>query len=649
MNTTKDTTVKFYPAAGFWKERTDAIIDKAIPYQWKALNNEIPGAPGSHAVQNFRIASGEVKGERKGTIFQDSDIAKWIEAAAYSLRFKPDAELESIIDELVRLIEKSQMSDGYVNTYFIASGRTSERWSDLVMGHELYCAGHMMEAAVAYFYATGKRTFLDVMCRYADYIGTVFGQEEHQNPGFDGHPEIELALHRLAEATGNSKYTEMAHYFVNIRGSVPNFHIGKAAMEGMIPKSKWFGSDYYLADKPVREMTGAQGHSVRAMYLYCAMADQYLKTRDASLLTALKKIWNNVVQKHMYITGGLGSQAHGERFSIDYDLPNDTCYTETCASIGLAMWAWRMLSIEKKGIYADIMENAVFNGILSGMSLDGTKYFYVNPLQLIPRTAEFRHDHAHVTPARVSWFDCACCPTNVARFILQFMEYLCSVNNEGLWIHHFAQGRCVAEADGQKIQLKMKTNYPWDGKVSIRLDLQRSAEFTVFVRVPRWCSSYSLTVNNGPITPVAQTENNGYIGIRREWHTNDSITLELEMSVRFIRTNINVSENAGKVALQRGPLIYCAEEADNGAGLHMYSIKNGRKTCLVQDSNLPPGTIAIEAEACFEKYSAELNDLYFEYLSDREMGSKTLRFIPYYQWGNRKPGNEMSVWFNTTP
>ncbi|HUH44384.1 MAG TPA: hypothetical protein VLZ44_04360, partial [Treponemataceae bacterium] len=247
------------------------------------------------------------------------------------------------------------------------------------------------------------------------------------------------------------------------------------------------------------------------------------------------------------------------------------------------------------------------------------------------------------------WFDCACCPTNVARFILQFMEYLCSVNNEGLWIHHFAQGRCVAEADGQKIQLKMKTNYPWDGKVSIRLDLQRSAEFTVFVRVPRWCSSYSLTVNNGPITPVAQTENNGYIGIRREWHTNDSITLELEMSVRFIRTNINVSENAGKVALQRGPLIYCAEEADNGAGLHMYSIKNGRKTCLVQDSNLPPGTIAIEAEACFEKYSAELNDLYFEYLSDREMGSKTLRFIPYYQWGNRKPGNEMSVWFNTTP
>ncbi|HOE07601.1 MAG TPA: glycoside hydrolase family 127 protein [Treponemataceae bacterium] len=645
MNTTKDTALQFTPAAGFWKERTDAVIYKAIPYQWKALNNEIPGAPGSHAVQNFKIAAGEVKGERKGTIFQDSDIAKWIEAAAYSLRFKPDAELEGIIDELVRLIEKSQMSDGYVNTYFIASAKTSERWSDLVMGHELYCAGHMMEAAAAYFKVTGKRTLLDVMCRYADYIGTVFGHGENQNPGFDGHPEIELALHRLAEAAGNKKYAELANYFVDIRGSVPNFHIGKAAMEGMIPKTRWFGSDYYLADKPVREMTGAQGHSVRAMYLYCAMADQYVKTRDASLLTALKKIWNNVVQKHMYITGGLGSHAHGERFSIDYDLPNDTCYTETCASIGLAMWAWRMLSIEKKGIYADIMEKAVFNGILSGMSLDGTKYFYVNPLKLLPEVTKFRHDHAHVAPERVSWFDCACCPTNAARFILQFTEYLCSADTDGLWIHHFAQGRAAAVVDENTIQLEMKTNYPWDGDVDISLGIDKSEEFSVYLRIPHWCSKYTLAVNKNPILNSPH-ENNGYICIRREWHSNDIITLNLEMAVRFIQTNSNVSENAGKIALQRGPLIYCAEEADNGKGLHLYSIKAGKKACLVQDSSLPSGTIAIEAEASFEKDTADPKDLYFEYVSDREMGSKTLRFIPYYQWGNRKPGNEMSVWFN---
>lgn len=647
MDTTKErkASVKMIPRGGFWKDRTDAIICEAIPYQWKALNNKIPGAPPSHAVQNFRIAAGEDKGERQGTIFQDSDIAKWIEAASYSLRLEPNVELEKTIDDLIVLIQKSQMADGYVNTYFIASSQTSGRWSDLVMGHELYCAGHMIEASVAYFYVTGKKTFLNVMCKYADYIGTVFGQGENQNHGFDGHPEIELALHRLAEATGEIKYAELANYFVDIRGSVPNFHKGKAAKDGMIPNSKWFDSDYYLADKPVREMSGAQGHSVRAMYLYSAMADQYLMTNDDTLLIALKRIWDNVVKKHLYITGGLGAHPYGERFSIDYDLPNDTCYTETCASIGLAMWSWRMLCVEKKREYTDIMERTIYNGILSGISLDCTKYFYVNPLYLNPAVANFRQDHAHVTPSRLPWFDCACCPTNVARFVLLFTEYMYSFNNEGLWIHHFADGSAVAYKGKNKVTLNMKTNYPWDGKVTFSIDPEEIEEFNLHMRIPGWCSTYKVTINSIPLQDDNLLSENGYLCITRSWNKGDLICLEMEMPVRFISTNSKVHDNAGKIAIQRGPVLYCAEATGNEAEFQLFCINLSKVATLVHDPSLPEGTVAIDVPAVYNKIPETSDQLYVDFVPEGELKTKIMRFIPYYQWGNRNPGNAMSVWF----
>lgn len=639
--------VSFIPTDGFLKQCTSAMIEKALPYQWKALNNEVHGAPASHAVENFRIAAGEASGTPKGTIFQDSDVAKWIEAAAYSLKLKPDSGLEARIDELIRLIEKSQLPDGYVNTYFIAAAGLEKRWSDLVMGHELYCAGHMIEAAVVYYEATGKKTLLDVMCRYADYIGSVFGKNEGQNPGFDGHPEIELALHRLAKATGRVQYAELANHFVDARGSIPNFHIGRAAMEGMIPKSRWFYADYYLADKPVRSMTEAEGHAVRAMYLYCAMADQYLMTGDEALLTALHSIWKNVTDRRMYITAGLGSQAHGERFTIDYDLPNDTCYTETCASIGLALWAKRMLRISPEGEYADIIERALYNGILSGVSLDGSKYLYVNPLAVYPDVARSRHDHAHVTPERVSWFDCACCPTNLARFILSYNESMCTACKNTLWMHQYGQGYADIRSPGGNIRIAVDTDYPWNGLISIKIESGKPEEVSLRLRIPGWCRSYRLSVNNTIQPQESLVLDKGYVCLNRVWTSGDSVALELDMPVRFILSNPKVRENAGKAAVQRGPVVYCAEEIDNGPDIHSFFVDPSAGAKLVHIPDLPKGTKVIEVQAVREAQNRGGDRLYDEFEESGAMEKATLRLIPYYQWGNRRPGQAMSVWLQT--
>jgi DUF1680 family protein len=323
---------------GFWKERADRVARRAVPYQWDALNNGIPGATPSNAVENFRIAAGESTGEIKGMVFQDSDVGKWIEAAAYTLASHPDAELEATIDELIRLIGKAQQPDGYLNTYFTLV-KPNERWSDLVQGHELYSAGHLIEAAVAYYSATGKRSLLDVMCRCADHINDLFGPEEDKKHGFDGHPEIELALYRLADATGEEKYVRLADYFIDVRGSIPDFYTGRPVKEGMAYDTRWYMNDYYNAQGPARELRAAEGHAVRAMYLYAAMADQCRRSGDEEPLGTLHRLWRSVVQRRMYVTAGIGLQAHGERFTIDYALPGDTAYADTCASVGLVFWA----------------------------------------------------------------------------------------------------------------------------------------------------------------------------------------------------------------------------------------------------------------------------------------------------------------------
>jgi Uncharacterized protein conserved in bacteria len=362
----------------FWSEYQKLVKEVVIPYQWEALNDNVPDADPSYAIKNFRIAAGEEQGEFGGMVFQDSDVAKWLEAVAYSLTINPDPELEALADKTIDLIAKAQQPDGYLNTYFTIKS-PDKKWTNLQECHELYCAGHMMEAAAAYYHATGKKKLLDVMCRFADHIAAVFGVEPGKLKGYDGHQEIELALVKLYKATGNEKYLKLSKYFIDERGQEPYFFEEEWRKRNKI--SFWSNSvsekpneSYHQSHKPVREQSEAVGHAVREVYMCTGMADIAAETGDKELFEACKRLWDNIVNRQMYITGGIGSTNHGEAFSFDYDLPNDTIYAETCASVGLIFFAHRMLQIEAKGNYADVMERALYNTVISGMAKDGRHF-----------------------------------------------------------------------------------------------------------------------------------------------------------------------------------------------------------------------------------------------------------------------------------
>ncbi|MBE3113363.1 MAG: glycoside hydrolase family 127 protein, partial [Actinobacteria bacterium] len=386
----------------FWSRYVELIRDTVIPYQWEVLNDRIPGVTPSHSIKNYRIASGLEQGEFQGMVFQDTDVAKWIEAVAYSIETKPDLELEKTVDGVIDIIEKVQQPDGYLNTYYTLK-EPGKRWTNFRECHELYCAGHMIEAAVAYYEATGKRKLLDIMCRFTDYIDSVIGPEPGKIKAYPGHQEIELALVKLYKATGNEKYLKLSKYFIDERGKEPYYFDIEAKKRGNVlhyPEFAKFDRKYAQTHLPVRQQTTAEGHAVRAVYMYSAMADIAAETGDTELLEACRRIWNNIVTKRMYITGSIGSTEFGESFTCDYDLPNDTNYSETCASIGLMLFAYRMLQIEAKSCYADIMEKALYNTVLDGISLDGNSFFYVNPLEVWPEASEKSKIKGHVKVTR---------------------------------------------------------------------------------------------------------------------------------------------------------------------------------------------------------------------------------------------------------
>jgi DUF1680 family protein len=397
----------------FWTPFQKLVKNVVVPYQQAVLEDKIEGVEKSGAIQNFRIAAGLAEGDFYGMVFQDSDVAKWLEAVAYSLELEPNTELEAYADEIIEIIGKAQQPDGYLNTYFTIKD-PDRRWQNLQECHELYCAGHMIEAAVAYYEATGKKKFLTIVQRMADHICNRFGPDKHR--GIPGHQEIELALLKLYRATGEGRYRDLAGYFLDERGTEPNFFAEESE------KRQWnhFGIDpedrlYAQNHAPVREQNTAEGHSVRAMYMYTAMADYAAETGDAAMANACRALFNNVANKRMFITGGIGSTVEGEAFSIDYDLPNDITYNETCASVGLVFFTRKMLDLEPDANYADVMEKALYNGVLSGMQLDGKKFFYVNPLEVIPGVSGKLAGYKHVKPVRPGWYACACCPPNVAR------------------------------------------------------------------------------------------------------------------------------------------------------------------------------------------------------------------------------------------
>jgi uncharacterized protein len=624
----------------FWSDYVKLVQDVVIPYQWEALNDNVADAEPSYAIRNFKIAAGELEGEFGGMVFQDSDLAKWLEAVGYSLEVRSDKKLEELADSAIDLIGKAQMEDGYINTYF-ALKAPDKRWTNLWECHELYCAGHMIEAAVAYYNATGKKKFLDIMCRFADYIDTVFGLEPEKLKGYPGHEEIELALVKLYKTTGNERYLNLSKYFIDERGNEPNYFIEEWEKRGHY--SHWArgpvstpDASYNQAHIPVREQTEAVGHSVRAVYLYTAMADIAAETGDAKLLEACRNLWKDIVKKKMYITGGIGSTVHGEAFTFAYDLPNDTVYAETCASIGLIFFAHRMLQMEAKSEYADVIERALYNVVTSSMALDGAHFFYVNPLDVWPEASEKNPTRRHVKPVRQKWFGCACCPPNVSRLLASLGQYIYTRNEDSIYAHLYIGGEGEFEIKNQKVKLSQSNNYPWNGNINFKVSTENIVQFSLALRIPGWCKKHKISVNGSEVNAVYA---DGYALINTEWKNGDSVELELDMPVEFLVSNPKVRANSGKIALQRGPLVYCIEEADNGSNLSALYICTDAEFKEGTDSELPEGSVTLEGKGF---RTCDDSDELYSSLNNKEI-PVNIKAVPYFVWGNRKPG-EMLVW-----
>ena len=624
----------------FWSRTRETVRREGIPYQWRALNDMIPDAEPSYCMRNFRIAAGKEQGQHAGCVFQDSDIAKWLEGAAFSLRWHPDPELEATIDGAIDTVVAAQQPDGYLDTYYIFGG-LDKRWTNLKDHHELYCAGHLLEAAVAYYQVTGKRVLLDAMIRYVDYIDSVLGPEEGKLHGYPGHPVIEMALMRLYAVTGDPKHLKLAKYFVDQRGQRPLFFKDEDERNHNVFywKDSYFQYQYYQAGMPLREQTEAQGHAVRAMYLYSGAADVARETGDAELADVCRRLWASTVRRRMYVTGAIGSSEYGEAFTFDYDLPNDTIYGETCAAIGLVFFARRMLALEAKGEYADVMERALYNGVISGMQLDGKKFFYVNPLEVLPEASLKDHGKCRVKVERQKWFGCACCPPNIIRLLASLEDYIYSVNGSEVYLHLYVGGGLETTVDGKPVRLDVRTNYPWDGDVAVTV--KDAASFALKLRVPGWCRGWSLRVNGAAVTPEVK---DGYVALDRAWAAGDVVELSLDMPVALVRANPRVYEDAGKVAVTRGPLVYCLEEADNTRNLHLIRLGNiapGDFEVAWKPDKL--GGIVELTSPGLRESDAGWGETLYSGVNAVETSPARLTWIPYYSWANRDPG-EMRVW-----
>ncbi len=566
-------------------------------------------------------------------IFWDSDVAKWLEAASYSLATHPDAQLEAQVDEVVALLAAAQQPDGYLNSHF-TSVEPERRWTNLRDRHELYCAGHLIEAGVAHYQATGQRALLDVVARYADHIGAVFGLGPGQKRGYSGHEEIELALVKLYRVTGERRYLALSQYLVDERGRQPHYFDLEAWARGEDPAAYWAARNlppemrysYMQAHEPVREQREVTGHAVRAMYLYSAMADLAVETGDESLLAACRRLWHHLCDKNLYITGGIGPSGQNEGFTRDYDLPNESAYAETCASIGLVFWSHRMLQSACDRRYADVMERALYNGVLSGVSLDGERFFYENPLA---STGSFH---------RQPWFDCACCPPNLARLLASLGGYLYSQGEGELAVHLYAQSQARLAIDGQNVLVRQVTRYPWEGRVSLRLELERPLHLALRLRRPGWCREAGVKLNGAAVEP---SEEQGYWRLERDWHPGDEVTLELAMPVERYYAHPDVRQDAGHVALGRGPLVYCVEAADVDVPLERLRLPAAARLEASSAPDLLGGVVVLRGEAEVAR-GAEWEETLYR-TAPAGLAPCTLAAVPYFAWDNRTPG-AMRVW-----
>jgi len=510
-----------------------------------------------------------------------------------------------------------------------------------------------MEAAVAYYQATGKKKFLDIMCRYADHIDKTFGDEKGKKRGYPGHQEIELALVKLYRTTGEKRYLKLAEFFLTERGR-PSPHYYNQEEKARGEEARAVESYINLqAHLPIREQKDAVGHAVRACYMYAGMADVVAETGNKELMQACRRLWKSMTQKRMYITGGIGSERFQEGFTSDYDLPNDTGYAETCAAIALVFFAHRMLHLEKDGQYADVMERALYNGVISGVSLDGKKFFYANRLAVKPEVIE-RGYHVHPA-ARQEWFGCSCCPPNVARLLASFGTYVYSHDNDGIWINLYVAGSGKFEMDGHNIEITQETAYPWGEKVGIKISTETPSHFAVNLRIPQWCRNPEIKVN-GKIDDISKLLKKGYAQIRRQWKKDDMIELTLPMPVEVIEAHPDVRQDAGKVALQRGPIVYCLEQTDNGPGLDRIFLPVA--SLMERDGSIPRqdnfeilhkpkllGGITIIRTVAFVKNTDDWKEKLYRPVKSNYT-KKQITAIPYCAWANREVG-EMLVWINS--
>ena len=557
-------------------------------------------------------------------IFWDSDVAKVVEGMAYMLKLHPeDSALRERLDEIAADFIAAQQPDGYLNSFF-TQYPGAERWSSVCFDHELYCAGHLMEAAVAHYEATGSRTFLDCLCRYADYIGTVFGPEDGKIHCGPGHEEIELALCKLADATKNPKYAKLAKYFVDVRGT-NNYYAEEKKRFDMYLR---YPPQYNQSHIPVREQAEAIGHAVRAVYLFCGMADVAANYNDTELLNAAIRLFDNIVNTKLYITGGIGSASEGEKFERRYHLPDDTNYSESCASIGMALFAWRLANITGEARFADILEQEIYNGAVSGFGLSGDHFFYANPMELLEKDRKTIARTYSIE--REPWFNCSCCPTNYCRFLPQLGRFCWAFNDDSAAMYIPA----ACEAKFNNWRFVVESGYPYDGNVMITVCT--SGEYTLKLRIPWWCGKWSLSLNGNDI----QAEiDKGFACIRRRWHEGDKIAFILEMPPVFVHASPLLSNEAGKTAIMRGPLVYAIEQHDNGDIIPYLHIDEHAPLELCRVDGLPDGTVAIRGTAICRR--PQTDALY--YINAPAEEKRSFIAIPYALWQNRTPGL-MRVW-----
>ncbi|GEP89894.1 hypothetical protein SAMN05660909_00290 [Chitinophaga terrae (ex Kim and Jung 2007)] len=605
----------------FWSPRQLTISKTTIPVCIFQTEVKTP------RIRNFEKVTNHSGQKHEGIYFDDSDVYKALEAIAYSLKTHPDEKLEQKADEWIDKIAAAQQPDGYLNTYYTLNG-IDKRWSDMEK-HEDYCAGHLFEAAVAYYNTTGKTKLLNVATKLADHIDKTF--REPNRHWVSGHEEIELALVKLYKATNNKKYLDLADWFLQQRGH----GYGKGVIW-----DNWTNSAYCQDSLPVRDQRQITGHAVRAMYLYTGAADVGAALKDSGYMTAMEAVWEDVVHRNMYLTGGIGSSGHNEGFTDDYDLPNEHAYCETCASVGMVFWNQRMNRLTGDAKYIDVLERSLYNGALDGLSLSGDRFFYGNPL-----ASSGQHQ-------RQEWFGTACCPANISRLVASVGDYVYVQSDKELWVNLFIGSKTKIKLKNGEVELQQQTNYPWDGTVNITVSPKRSQQIPLHIRIPGWAQNtatpgdaYYFTDKlevkatikiNGQ--PVDYQVNNGYAVINRTWKKGDVLTVDLPMEVRKVAAIDKIKENRNRIALQRGPLVYCLEHADNNGQVKNIIVPEPTKWKAEMDNNLLNGVVTLKGEVPVVKLSADGQSVTTE--------KQPVTAIPYFSWANRGKG-EMEIWIPT--